>query len=39
MADQYVFRKGVDREVSLMVCFNVDDIVVTMKDKHIFDGF
>ena len=38
-ADTCVFRKVLEREVTLIVCVHVDDLVVTAKDKETFDAF
>ena len=38
-ADPCVFRKVVDREVTLIICVYVDDLAVTAKENETFDVF
>ena len=38
-ADPCVFRKVVDREVTLIVCVHFDDLAVTAKGKDTFNAF
>ena len=38
-ADPCVFRKVVDREVTLIVCVHVDDLAVTARNKETLDAF
>ena len=38
-ADPCVFRKVVGGEVNIIVCTDVDDLAVVLKDIYTFDGF